>query len=158
MAFNILGLNHKTAPLALREKVAFGEDRLVAALRALRQEHGVAEVVILTTCNRTEVYWAGSASGAELSLWLEQHHTNGLDLAAIDDDAGAVGKDLHRPLTPIDDEPGCGRDPNVIGQGVGRSARIVSFIGGRPSPRFVAGRQATRSRYRPATGFRGCRN
>jgi glutamyl-tRNA reductase len=82
MAFNILGLNHKTAPVALREKVAFGEDRLVAALRALRQERGVAEVVILSTCNRTEVYWAGSASGAELSQWLERHHDEGLDLAA----------------------------------------------------------------------------
>jgi len=82
MAFNILGLNHKTAPVALREKVAFSEDRLVAALRALRQERGVAEVVILSTCNRTEVYWAGSASGEELSQWLERHHEEGLDLTA----------------------------------------------------------------------------
>src|ERR1700681_1670867 len=82
MAFNILGLNHKTAPVALREKVAFSEDRLVAALRALRQERGVAEVVILSTCNRTEVYWSGSASGAELSNWLERHHGNNLDLSS----------------------------------------------------------------------------
>jgi glutamyl-tRNA reductase len=82
MAFNILGLNHKTAPVALREKLAFNEDRLVAALRALRQERGVAEVVILSTCNRTELYWAGSASGAELSRWLERHHDGALELAA----------------------------------------------------------------------------
>jgi glutamyl-tRNA reductase len=81
MAFNILGINHKTAPVALREKVAFSEERLLAALRALRQETGVAEVVILSTCNRTEVYWAGSASGAELSRWLERHHGDNLDLA-----------------------------------------------------------------------------
>jgi len=51
-------------------------------LRALRQEAGVAEAVILSTCNRTEVYWAGSASGAELSQWLERHHGNNLDLAS----------------------------------------------------------------------------
>lgn len=82
MAFNILGINHRTAPVALREKVAFNEDRLVAALRTLRQESGVAEVVILSTCNRTEVYWAGSASGAELSQWLERHHGNNLDIAS----------------------------------------------------------------------------
>jgi len=82
MAFNILGINHKSAPVALREKVAFNEDRLVAALHALRQERGVAEVVILSTCNRTEVYWAGSASGAELSQWLERHHDSSLDLAS----------------------------------------------------------------------------
>jgi glutamyl-tRNA reductase len=82
MAFNVLGLNHKTAPVTLREKVAFNEDRLVAALRTLRQQSGVAEVVILSTCNRTEVYWSGSASGAELSRWLENHHGNELNLAA----------------------------------------------------------------------------
>ncbi|MDP8986096.1 MAG: glutamyl-tRNA reductase [Pseudomonadota bacterium] len=82
MAFNILGLNHRTAPVALREKVAFDDKRLVAALRALRQEHGVAEVVILSTCNRTEVYWAGTASGAELCRWLERHHDPDLKLAA----------------------------------------------------------------------------
>jgi glutamyl-tRNA reductase len=81
MAFKILGINHKTAPVALREKVAFSEDRLISALRALRQENGVAEVVILSTCNRTEVYWSGSASGEELSQWLERHHGNELDLA-----------------------------------------------------------------------------
>jgi glutamyl-tRNA reductase len=81
MAFKILGINHKTAPVALREKVAFSEDRLISALRALRQENGVAEVVILSTCNRTEVYWSGSASGEELSQWLERHHGNDLDLA-----------------------------------------------------------------------------
>jgi glutamyl-tRNA reductase len=55
MTVNVLGLNHKTAPVSLREKVAFNTDRLTAALRTLKQENGVAEVVILSTCNRTEV-------------------------------------------------------------------------------------------------------
>jgi glutamyl-tRNA reductase len=82
MAVNILGINHKTAPVALREKVAFSEDRLVAALSALREEMGVAEALILSTCNRTEVYWSGTASGSDLSQWLERHHGNNLDLAA----------------------------------------------------------------------------
>ncbi len=82
MAFSILGMNHRTAPVALREKVAFSEERLLAALRTLRQEAGVAEVVILSTCNRTEVYWAGTATGAELSQWLERHHGNNLDLSS----------------------------------------------------------------------------
>ena len=82
MAFNVLGINHTTAPVALREKVAFSEERLRAALRTLREQTGVAEAVILSTCNRTEVYWAGAASGAELSQWLERHHGSNLDLAA----------------------------------------------------------------------------
>jgi glutamyl-tRNA reductase len=82
MAVNILGINHKTAPVALREKVAFSEDRLVTALRTLREELGVAEALILSTCNRTEVYWSGTTSGSDLSQWLERHHGNNLDLAA----------------------------------------------------------------------------
>jgi glutamyl-tRNA reductase len=82
MAFNILGLNHKTAPVALREKVAFSEDRLAAALRTLRQESGVAEAVILSTCNRTELYWSGNASPEDISQWLERHHGNNLNLSA----------------------------------------------------------------------------
>jgi glutamyl-tRNA reductase len=82
MAVNILGINHKTAPVALREKVAFSEDRLGAALLTLRQELGVAEALILSTCNRTEVYWTGTASGSQLSQWLGRHHGDNLDLAA----------------------------------------------------------------------------
>ena len=82
MTINVLGLNHKTAPVALREKVAFGEDRLAAALHLLKQQDGVAEAVILSTCNRTELYWSGSASATDLSAWLERHHGNNLDLAA----------------------------------------------------------------------------
>ncbi|MGD0491513.1 MAG: glutamyl-tRNA reductase [Steroidobacteraceae bacterium] len=82
MAFNILGLNHKTAPVSLREKVAFSEDRLAAALRTLKQESGVAEVVILSTCNRTELYWSGNATPQDLSQWLERHHGNNLNLSA----------------------------------------------------------------------------
>jgi glutamyl-tRNA reductase len=93
MSFNILGINHKTAPVALREKVAFGAERLIAALRTMRQELGVVEVVILSTCNRTEVYWSGAANGTELTQWLENHHGNNLDLASslyIHQESGAV--------------------------------------------------------------------
>ena len=82
MAFNILGLNHKTAPVALREKVAFSEDRLATALRTLRQESGVAEVVILSTCNRTELYWSGSATTLDISQRLDRHNGDKFNLTA----------------------------------------------------------------------------
>ena len=82
MGFNVLGLNHKTAPVALREKVAFHEERLHAALRAMRAESGIAEALILSTCNRTELYWAGSASGNDVALWLARHHGANLDLSS----------------------------------------------------------------------------
>lgn len=53
MAF---GLNHTTAPLEVREKVAFGEDALFAALSELTGDSAIDEAAILSTCNRTEIY------------------------------------------------------------------------------------------------------
>jgi glutamyl-tRNA reductase len=51
-----LGLNHTTAPVSIRERVTFGPDIVVAALRSLTEQPGVREAVILSTCNRTELY------------------------------------------------------------------------------------------------------
>jgi len=59
-----LGLNHQTAPLALRERVAFDALALPAALAALRAQPGVEEAALVSTCNRTEIY-AEVAPGAE---------------------------------------------------------------------------------------------
>ena len=50
----LVGLNHRTAPLEVREGVSFSKEQLPRALPALRDR--VGEVVILSTCNRTEVY------------------------------------------------------------------------------------------------------
>ncbi|MDR7548089.1 MAG: glutamyl-tRNA reductase, partial [Armatimonadota bacterium] len=52
----MIGLSHKTAPLEVRERLAFGEEELPEALRALRALPGVREAFLLSTCNRTEVY------------------------------------------------------------------------------------------------------
>lgn len=54
----IAGLNHATAPLAVREKLAFGPQRLGAALTAFTAQWPGAEAVLLSTCNRTELYVA----------------------------------------------------------------------------------------------------
>lgn len=62
MAIWVLGLSHKTAPLEIRECVAFSEAELPAALSALRSLPGVAECALLSTCNRTEVYLVGAGS------------------------------------------------------------------------------------------------
>ncbi|MDR1727850.1 MAG: glutamyl-tRNA reductase [Acidobacteriota bacterium] len=51
----LIGLNHRTAPLDVRQKAAFGAERLAGALRALRACEGVAEAAILSTCNRVEL-------------------------------------------------------------------------------------------------------
>jgi glutamyl-tRNA reductase len=59
MSLYTLGLNHTTAPLALRERVAFAPDVLSDALRDLVGSARVKEAAILSTCNRTEVYFHG---------------------------------------------------------------------------------------------------
>ena len=51
-----LGVNHHTAPLAIREQVAFGPEKLVQALHELTQSQRATEVAILSTCNRMEIY------------------------------------------------------------------------------------------------------
>ncbi|MDX1605373.1 MAG: hypothetical protein R3202_04220, partial [Candidatus Competibacterales bacterium] len=51
-----VGINHKTAPVSIREQVAFTPERLPDALRDLRSSGGASEVAILSTCNRTELY------------------------------------------------------------------------------------------------------
>ena len=70
-----LGLNHLTAPVSLREQVAFDAETAGPALRELTSEPGVEEAMILSTCNRTELYVSVQA-GAEAAPqnWLGRHH------------------------------------------------------------------------------------
>ena len=73
MPLYALGLNHSTAPLEVRERFAFQMDTLGAALRDLLGQPKVKEAAILSTCNRTEVYFNGA--GAEpVVQWLEAFH------------------------------------------------------------------------------------
>src|ERR1700733_15510709 len=52
----IVGINPRSAPVALRERVAFGADEIVAALGRLREASpAVAEAALISTCNRVEV-------------------------------------------------------------------------------------------------------
>jgi len=70
-----LGINHKTASLDLREKVAFTPERLIEALREAVSEAGVSELAILSTCNRTEFYGHVPAqNGDALLAWLGRYH------------------------------------------------------------------------------------
>lgn len=52
----VAGLNYKTAPVEIREKVTFSEEELAKAMEALNQQKSVLENVIISTCNRTEIY------------------------------------------------------------------------------------------------------
>ncbi|MEP6939517.1 MAG: glutamyl-tRNA reductase [Rudaea sp.] len=75
MALLALGLNHLTAPLELREKVAFTPESTPQALHDLAAQPGINEALILSTCNRTELY-VDVDFGAESvpQRWLLEHH------------------------------------------------------------------------------------
>jgi glutamyl-tRNA reductase len=69
MTLWVLGLNHQTAPVDLRERASFGGDALPRAIESLRQTPRLAEAVLLSTCNRTELY-AVAEQGDALHDWL----------------------------------------------------------------------------------------
>jgi glutamyl-tRNA reductase len=73
MSLYTLGLSHATAPLDVREKVTFAPDVLADALRDLTGERRVREAAILSTCNRTEVYFR-DGEPAHVARWLEDVH------------------------------------------------------------------------------------
>ena len=77
-----LGISHHSAPLEVREKLAFAPDRHGDALVDLARQPGVAEAVLLSTCNRTEIYCRAEGDGPARD-WLAAHAAaSGIDLAA----------------------------------------------------------------------------
>ncbi len=71
----VVGLSHETAPLAVREALAFPKERLADALARLRRETPLGEAMILSTCNRVEVYGrASEPCTAAVAAFLAQYH------------------------------------------------------------------------------------
>jgi glutamyl-tRNA reductase len=118
MALVALGLNHQTAPVALRERVAFPADATTPALAGLMAEPGVREAAILSTCNRTELYCTVD-EGAEAvpAAWLHRHQD--LTHGRVDEflyrhhDADAV-RHLFRVATGL--ESMVLGEPQILGQ------------------------------------------
>ncbi|EHU0374296.1 glutamyl-tRNA reductase [Vibrio tarriae] len=80
MSLLAIGINHNTASVELREKVAFGPEKLSLALNQLSTSSHVKGGVILSTCNRTEIYCdVKSASKNKVIEWLSQFHQVSLD-------------------------------------------------------------------------------
>jgi glutamyl-tRNA reductase len=111
MPLKILGLNHNTAPVEIREQVVFAGDHIGRALEAVRALEGVDETVLLSTCNRTEFYvMADDAGRKRLQGWLQDEHN--LDPSFAD------------TLFELDDEEAirhifrvaCGLDSMVLGE------------------------------------------
>ncbi|ACJ30569.1 Glutamyl-tRNA reductase [Shewanella piezotolerans WP3] len=73
MSLVAIGINHKTATVDLREKVAFAPDRIHDAMKSLATHTQSGEAVIISTCNRTELY-CNNGEEADVVQWLEDYH------------------------------------------------------------------------------------
>ncbi len=78
MSIVAVGINHKTAPVSVREKISFNPDKLSVALQEMLSAVQCREVAILSTCNRTELYLVQEGDIAltqeRLVKWLESYH------------------------------------------------------------------------------------
>lgn len=91
----VIGLNHRTAPLAMRERFWMGENRRYEVLRQLKRAEGIEEVVVVSTCCRTEfLMWADEPTLAANSVLQFLASEQGLKLTEwehfyrlVDDDA-----------------------------------------------------------------------
>tara|TARA_B100001094_G_scaffold333427_1_gene412050 strand:- start:2741 stop:4000 length:1260 start_codon:yes stop_codon:yes gene_type:complete len=105
-----IGINHTTAQVAVREKLAFSPEQIQVALQSLSAQTRSGEAVIVSTCNRTELY-THAAQKQHLVDWLHQYH--GLEPNAltsclyVHEDEAAV-----RHLMRVS----CGLDSKILGE------------------------------------------
>lgn len=138
MAFIALGINHKTASVDVRERVAFTPEQLVEALQQLCRITPSREAAILSTCNRSELYLEQEQLSAEEVLqWLADYHQlNIADLRAcayIHSDNEAV-RHMMRVASGLDSM--VLGEPQILGQmksayAVAREAGTVGPLLGR---------------------------
>jgi glutamyl-tRNA reductase len=81
MTLTLIGVNHKTAPIELRERIAISREDLPEVTRALAAMPGVAECMIVSTCNRVELLAEVETPDADLTGFLHQYF--GLDLMLL---------------------------------------------------------------------------
>ena len=107
-----IGISHHTAPIEIREKVAISRAEYPARVNQLRALPGVEEILILGTCNRTEIYCLSSQSGKEALLeWV--HQSNGIPPGELDRHFYAYeGEDAARHLIRV----ASGLDSLVLGE------------------------------------------
>jgi len=87
MKVRVVGCNHLTAPIAVRERLAFSPQQTRSAVARWREQFPGTEMVLLSTCNRTEIYAAGENASVpgdrQMAEFLGCFH--GLELAAIEE-------------------------------------------------------------------------
>ncbi len=114
MSIVVIGLSHRTSPVELRERFAFADDKIPAALQRLRQSGVASEAVILSTCNRVEVYVATSLDSAQASRELKNFLATEHAQSVPEGDELFV---LHEPLSVHHlFKVACGLDSMVLGE------------------------------------------
>jgi glutamyl-tRNA reductase len=82
MTLELVGVNHKTAPIALRERIAISREDLADVTRALAKTPGITECMIVSTCNRVELLAAVDSPDADVAGFLHKYF--GLDPALLE--------------------------------------------------------------------------
>ena len=112
MAILVFGVNHRTAPIEVREQVALDAEQLPAALAGALETGGTREAVILSTCNRTEFYLSGDdLSEATMADWLVRFKS--LDAATVSGHFYTL-EDEHAVRHAL--RVACGLDSMVLGE------------------------------------------
>lgn len=136
MAIFLFGLNHQSAPIALRERLVFADADLPAHLRTLAAVSGIDEAYLLSTCNRTEMLVAGAPGcAASLAPFLARAG-GGIDRDVLDRHAylhvdGAAVRHLFRVASSLDSM--VVGEPQILGQvktayALGRSAGTIRSV------------------------------
>lgn len=73
MKFQLIGVNHKTAPVEVRERIAIPESRLPDACKKLAAHPGIEEAMIISTCNRVELLANVKNGSCDLRGWMHQY-------------------------------------------------------------------------------------
>ena len=102
MSLLALGINHQSAPVALRERVAFADHALPETLRSLRAMPEVREAALLSTCNRTELYAVADDGGEALARWLALRPDADLSAYMYVHQGGEAARHLFRVATGLD--------------------------------------------------------
>ena len=72
MTISVIGLNHKSASLDVREKFSFSVDNISLLLRRIKKNENINEVLVVSTCNRTEIYAESQAGSEDIKDWFVQ--------------------------------------------------------------------------------------
>ena len=125
----VIGLSHHSSPVELRERFAFAEAKIPEALKLLRESGIAGEAVILSTCNRVEIYAATALEPARAFVELKQFLTRWGETTGEPDNLGVA--ELRPPKAALDNElytltepqslqhlfkVACGLDSMVLGE------------------------------------------